>query len=145
MTRYEKILSKIAPTFFKLIQYHDYATKQENFITSYLIYVNIPTQYDLAYLPLSSTYYYSSYHFTSIRYGLGIDYGNVERIILKKKEEGIGSDDLATVDELIVNPIINRFSYENEYIDAELGLSYKKYVIAMIGKDMYETIRSNIK
>jgi len=142
---YDKILSKIAPTFYKLIKYHDFTTDQEDLITPYLIYVEIPTEYDLAYLPLSSTYYYSSYHFTSIRYGLGIDYGNVERIILKKKEEGIGSDDLATVDEQIINLIINRFSYENEYIEAKLGLSYKKYVIAMIGKDMYDTIRSNIK
>ena len=145
MRPYEKILNKITPTFYKLLQYHDYTTKQEDFITSYLIYVEIPTEYDLAYLPLSSTYYYFSYHFTPLGYGLGVSYGNMGRIILKKKEGGIESDDLATIDELIVNPIINRFSYENEYIDAELGLSYKKYVIAMIGKDMYETIKNNIK
>jgi len=152
MIQYEETLNKISPIFYKFIKYHDFTTEQEDLITSYLIYVEIPTEYDLTYVPLSNTYYYSSYRSTPVRYGLGVGYiklrvgyKNIERIILKKKKSEIETHDISTIDEQIVNLIINRLSYENEYIEAKLGLSYKKYVMALIGRDTYEAIRRNIK
>jgi len=145
MRPYEETLNKISPIFYKFIKYHDFTTDQEDLIISYLIYVEIPTEYDLTYVPLSSIYYYSSYRSTPIRYGLGVSYTYLERIILEKKKLGIEPHDIATIDEQIVNLIINRLSYENEYIEAKLGLSYKKYVMALIGRDTYDTIRRNIR
>jgi len=145
MIRYEETLNKVSPIFYKLLQYHDFTRDQEDLITPYLIYVEIPTEYDLTYVPLSITYYYSSYGSTPIRYELGVINTYIERIRLKKKKLGIEPNDIATIDEQIVNLIINRLNYENEYIEAKLGLSYKKYIIALIGRDTYDTIRRNIK
>jgi len=145
MMQYEQILNKIAPIFYKLTWYHGFTVDQTELVKSYLTHINIPDEYDLVFVPLSSKYYCFLYSSIQVKYGLGIKSLNIKSIKLKEKEAGIDEETLAYADEIIINTIINRFSYEYEYIDEELGLSYKKYVIALVGRDTYETIRANLK
>ena len=152
MTQYEEILSKIAPIFYKLTWYHGFTVDHTELVKSYLARINIPDEYDLVFVPLSSKYYCFLYSGIQIRYGLGIKSLDIKSIELKEKELGIEEGNLAYADEIIINIIINRFSFEYEYIDTvtfykteELGLSYKKYIMALIGRDTYDTIRRNIK
>jgi len=143
--RYEQILNKISPLFYKLTWYHGFTVDRTELVKSYLTHINIPDEYDLVFVPLSSRYYCFLYSSIQVKYGLGIKSLNIKSIKLKEKEAGIDEETLAYADEIIINTIINRFSYEYEYIDEELGLTYKKFVTALVGKDLYEAIRSSIK
>jgi len=145
MMRYEQILNKISPLFYKLTWYHGFTVDRTELVKSYLTHINIPDEYDLVFVPLSSRYYCFLYSSIQVKYGLGIKSLNIKSIKLKEKEAGIDEETLAYADEIIINTIINRFSYEYEYIDEELGLTYKKFVTALVGKDLYEAIRSSIK
>jgi len=139
------VLNKIAPMFYKLTWYHGFTVDQTELVESYLTHINIPAEYYLVFAPLSSKYYCFLYSGIQIRYAYGIKSLNIKSIELKEKEAGIDEETLAYADEIIINTVINRFSYEYEYIDEELGLTYKKFVTALVGKDLYEAIRSSIK
>jgi len=54
----------------------------------------------------------------------------------------------ATLSEFILDMVINKFSFENEIPipgDYTYTMDFKKVFIALVGKDMYDTIRENIK
>ena len=143
MKRYEEILNKIAPIFYKLTQYHGFTVDRLELVKSYLTHNNIPDYYFLEFVPLSSKYYCFLYSSINAKYGLGIKSLDIKSIKLKEKEAGIDEENIGFVDEIIINTIINRFSFENEYIES--GLTYKMFVRAFIGRSTYDTIRRNIK
>ena len=145
MKQYEQILNKISPLFYKLTWYHGFTVDNTELVKSYLTHINIPDEYHLVFVPLSSKYYCFLYLSIQAKYGLGIKSLNIKSIKLKEKELGIDEGNLAYADEIIINIIINRFSFEYEYIDEELGLTYKKFVIALVGRDLYDAIRGSIK
>ncbi|MFP3190076.1 MAG: hypothetical protein RXR31_01890 [Thermoproteota archaeon] len=145
MMRYEQVLNKISPLFYKLTWYHGFTVDHTELVKSYLTHINIPDEYDLVFVPLSSKYYCFLYSSIQVKYGLGIKSLDIKSIKLKEKEVGIDEETLAYADEIIINTIINRFSYEYEYIDEELELTYKKFVTALVGRDLYEAIRTNIR
>ena len=131
MTQYEQILNKISPTFYKTLQYHDYYSY--GIIWSYFVKKGFYIS-SFVHLPIKNTHYYYTIYYSS-------DFikGNITLTTIKSKH----SVDLA---ELIINMVINKFSFENEQIEeASNRVSFKNAFIAAVGKDMYETIRENIK
>jgi len=162
MRHYEQILNKIAPTFYKLLQYYDYSNTTQNLSStlSYLskatfpkvFYIEIPLQWiDRKYFSMQAIekpiYYYNANDFPFKK-------GNVLyiNIVAMNKIYRFNNtfDHYAYLDEFIINLIINKFSFENERImlyeiHEKYDNTYKDLFIALVGKDMYETIRNNIK
>jgi len=164
MKHYEQILSKIAPTFFKLEQYVDYFDNIDYpIITLYLSKAKLPQIYDV-YLPLnwSDRKFYSMQAIknTNYYYHIGVFAFEIKGKKLYMKEVTMNKKYKlnkwniwrvsVSLSEFIGNMIINNFSLENEYIHYPYKLttyakSYKDLFIAMVGKDMYETLRANIR
>jgi len=168
MEHYEEILNKVSPIFHKLIQYANYfADKDQTLLYwSYITEIyhfpkNIPSyifseseavRYNL-FLPLKMGVYYCNILPIKIQDNKIIDTvaenAQEYRQYLKKillaplQKGGLWSVRINPISaELyIVDAVLNNFfNYcweDQEKID--------KYIIAMIGKDMYETIRGNIK
>ena len=160
MRPYEQILDKIAPVFYKLEQYQEdfVLNDQGDLIDKYLEYANIPL---INYFVLPKTAYYmfsAGYTYDIIKYPAG--YFKVRLITQYKLPVYPNSQYVMDIDfEFIINIIINKFSFENEVINTKnadfvfenryenvnLNLDFKKYFIVLVGKDMYDTIRENIK
>jgi len=162
LIKYEQILSKISPTFYKLIEYYNYFEYSYTMIFSYLQDTKNLQAY--SYIPIPSTIYYiyhvytrehtsyntiySSYyqkniiipetnHFKSILLGIKNEISNES----DKKELNSGY-----LDEFIVDMVLNNFSFEEQYIGtSKTGLGYKKLFIDLVGEEMYETIRANVR
>jgi len=142
MTQYEKILSKIAPTFFKIEQYRDYYKKNFYLLQSYLPKAKFPIIYNVDILGASKNVYY---YYDAGLYTFEELSTNIEIITLATRNK-VTIYTASRLDEFIINMIINKFSFENERIgEASSLVSFKDLFIALVGKDMYETIRSNIK
>ena len=154
MTRYDKILDKVAPTFYKLVQYQSYSRE---LLEKYLWHAKIPVTtfpYTLRIKDINYYYYVDFYtHLSEGNEGIPI---NVKDIVLTTKnkaeffkERFAFFNERITMPEFIVNMIINKFSFENEQIVFSDGLplpyTLKDLFIALVGKDMYDTIRQNIK
>jgi hypothetical protein len=161
MKQYEITLSKIAPTFYKLIQYFDFAFKNSQLINRYLIKAGLTEIAQVNALELLKLLKNCSYkyHYYIFFYEL-TKHGYLAKIALTTENNldiyGFSSYSVysATFDEVIVNMVINKFSFENKHIMAyEFGVpknfilshTYKDLFIALVGKDTYETIRRNIK
>ena len=136
MTQYEQTLNKISPTFFKTIQYYYYFDNYLTSTISYLEHAKVP-EVNYLYLPTKNNYYY---------YAIIGMIANKDVIMLTTKDKKIihGAVSLA---EFIINLVINNFSFENENI---MSASFttgrlKPLFIALVGEDMYETLRQNIK
>jgi len=160
MTRYEEILNKITPIFYKLLQYKKdlVSIEQGDLIDKYLEYANIPL---INYFVLPKTAYYvffAGYTYDIIKYPTG--YLKVRLIPQYKLPVYPNSRYVMDKDfDFIINIIINKFSFENEeintkstdfvfessYENVKLNLDFKKYFVVLVGKDTYETIKKNIK
>ena len=160
MTLYEQILSKISPIFYKFIKYDEYfiLNNQNDLINKYLEHVNIPL---INYFVLPKTAYYiffAGYTYDIIEYPAG--YLKVRLFLQYKLPVYPNSRYVMDKDlEFIINIIINKFSFENEeintknadfvfeshYENVKLNLDFKKYFIYLVGRDTYDTIRTNIK
>jgi len=147
MRHYEQILDKVAPTFYKSIQYYDYFNKSLGSITSYLRHIEVPDVYAFMSLPSENINYF---YYGSKRIG----YHHIvekteskETIILSTKDKVKKLIELGVVslDEFIVNMVINNFSFENDHIYVNSAENYKAAFIALVGNDLYETIRANIR
>jgi len=147
MRQYEQILNKITPIFYKFLN------NRMNFVIPYRtmfdylkhfglpegIAVNIPVSvsqvnyiYAIKFLDLTSP----------IREKTATDH-----IIWLTKKDKI-SELRVLIDEAIVNMVINKFNFENFYIEIEnffYPQSYKDLFIALVGRNTYETIKKNIK
>jgi len=139
MRPYEQILSKIAPTFYKLAQYQDYFNNNNLGLVDY--YLGHAKVYGIGYyhiyLPEAININYHYYLGYAGFYPLMKKTGSGHIIMLTaKKKISIIYDEVNLI-ELIINIVINNFSFKNE--------DYLKLFIALVGEDMYETIRENIK
>jgi len=145
MTRYEQILDKIAPVFYKFLTYNRY------FEESY--YDDITGRY-FKHAKLKDNYFYVDYAFSKyIHYFFVFSKfypvkGSLESYMaarLSTKYGGVLYSAQYDLDTFITNLVINKFSFENEYVTPKDGSILKKLFIYLVGEDMYETIRSNIK
>jgi len=149
MKHYEQILSKVSPTFYKLIQYRDYFDKSTNLIFSYLRWSGAPEEH-LIYLYLNDINYYYYFNITE-EYFSYPSKGKTKGVITitlttKGKISAHLVTHLVTLEEFIASLIINNFSFENEYEQYLSRIaSFKDFFIYLVGKDIYETIRQNIK
>ena len=168
MEHYEEILNKVSPIFHKLIQYANYFAEKEQTLTywSYIVEIyhfpkNIPyyifseleeVKHNL-FLPLKKGVYYCNILPIKIQdnkiVGTVAENDQEYKQYLKKisltplKKGGLWSVRIEPISaELyIIDTVLNNFfNYcweDQEKID--------KYIIAMIGRDTYDTIRANIK
>jgi len=149
MTQYGKILSKISPTFYKIEQYYEYFQKHKLIIDySYLTSAKISPINSSLYLPKKSNYYYFLVNNIFNFYPFWDKIGYKKAVLLVTNDKVREVAYLIYLDELIVNMIINKFSAENEreieeFNDGDINLT--NTFIALVGKDMYDTIRENIK
>ena len=154
MMPYEKTLSKIAPVFYKLEHYQSYSSE---LLEKYLWHAKVPITtflYTLRIKDINYYYYVDLYMYLSEgSEGIPI---NVKEILLTTKnkveffkERFAFFNERLTMPEFIVNMIINKFSLENEQLVFSDGLplpyTLKDLFIGLVGKDMYDTIRQNIK
>jgi len=135
MTQYEKTLSKVSPIFFKIIQYREYFNNNRTLIDSYLASAEIHNV-KYIYLP-EKIHFYIEYIYTYPFKGK-ISW-HIVGLTTKGKTFSYG----APLDTIITSLIINNFSFEE--INYTSSPFYKKLFIAAVGRDMYETIRENIK
>jgi len=150
MTQYEKTLSKIAPTFYKTLQYYYYFYENGDKVVSYLIYSKLPSfETYIKVKDIKNIKYvyfclwYSKYMYPIYRnVNFNIMYEN--SVLLATKDKITETHDLS-LDEFIVSMVLNRFSFENEHMLIVPFPSFAELFIALVGEDMYETIRNNIK
>jgi len=144
MTQYEETLNKIAPTFYKFINYREYFDITTVSQFSYL--KNAGISYDAIYSPYEIPITKVPTYFLRIdRVG-----ARLSPTITLYEDHRIGKYVWVTHDEAIVILIINNFSFEKHtVIRSRVYMStldtYKDLFIAAVGKDTYETIRRNIK
>jgi len=159
MIQYEQTLNKVAPIFYKVINYREHFNKSSNIIIQYLVYIQkrvnkkIP-DIDALWLPdpnfpeLGLHYFMSAYLPRSFSKEI-----TNSRIVVFTKASKLDKYDLILfiyIDQFVINLVINRFSFENEYphinfFGTPADCTYKDLFMALIGKDTYEAIRTNIK
>jgi len=145
MTQYEKTLSKIAPVFYKTLQYEEYFETHLDLNIPYLEHAEVP-EVDYLYLPTKNVYFY----YIIDKIPIYLSKGNTvayDLITLTAKDKMPIHGD-ANLISFIISLIINKFSFENENIMAvsfTVYISLKPLFIALVGRDMYDTIRQNIK
>ena len=149
MTQYEEILNKIAPIFYKFINYRKYFDINTASQFSYL--KNAGLSYDTIYSPCEIPIRKAPTYF------LGIDRAGARFSPTITLYEGhrIGKYVGVTHEEAVVDLVLNKFSFEKSsvvrpYFFRRSPYSYslntfKELFIAAVGKDTYETIRNNIK
>ena len=155
MNKYEQTLNKIAPLFHKLIQYFDFAFNNSQVINRYLIKAGLTEIAQVNTLELlkncSCNHYYYIFFYELTKHGyiakIALMTGNNLEIYGLSSYSG-------TFDEVIVNIVINKFSFENTHImgyeyfiqkNFILSHTYKDLFIALVGKELYDAIRTSIK
>jgi len=151
MKPYETILSKISPTFFKLVQYKDYFDEcfhsglTDRYLKHskvYIYYYSYKSRHIHYFFSNRGTYKYSHYPLNK-----KIISNRIILLTTRDMKPLLPSE--YDLDEFIVNMVINKFAFENErmYYRVEYNIyeSYKKVFIGLVGRDMYETIRENIR
>jgi len=140
MRPYEEILGKVSPIFYKFIQYSSYFIPY--LISSYLQRANVTETLELAFLPKNSYYlfYIHGIHHLIVSSLLEGKTSTNTLVTLTTEKKihldfshyiGIG------IDEFLIDEILNKFNSLNSYTE--------KALIALIGKDTYDTIRRNLK
>jgi len=150
MRQYESVLNKIAPLFFKFINYEFYF-KMDNFEFQfdYLRKINLYPVIVAVDIPIKAiTYKYITYILRTHDFPLE-PYHAIALFESHKKGRYIGSYYIRiSIHEIIVNLILNKFIFENEILKLESiksNYTFKDLFIALVGKDTYDTIRRNIK
>jgi len=148
MRQYEEILSKISPIFYKLIEYRDYFSESRFLIRSYLRQKDFPNVSELHLSPGNINYFYIVDIASLLPFIRKI---GSKRIILLTTKDKVTEEvrHYIRLDEVIVNMILNKFSYNDEYISSFSGSLYRvdfeTLFITLVGRSTYETIRRNIK
>ena len=137
MIPFEKILSKIAPVFYKFINYRLYFSNNYALALSYLNKFNFPFRIHY-YSPEISTIKPPTYFLLMNRWGVKF----LPSISLYKDYRKYKSFDIS-YEEAIINLILNKLSFEKYYVP--YYKTFKDLIIAMVGKDMYDTIRENTR
>jgi len=153
------VLNKVSSMFYKLIQYREYFNESSDIIFQYLLYIQkrvnkkIP-DIDALWLPdpnfpeLGLHYFMNAYRPRSFLKEI-----TNSRTVVFTKASKLDKYDLILfiyIDQFVINLVINRFSFENEYprinfFGTPADCTYKDLFMALIGKDTYEAIRTNIK
>jgi len=152
MTRYDKILSKITPTFYKLVQYNEYISNAE--VYSYLKSLSLPP-YEYNYISthgiikeMDYFYYcawYNKYTY-STKSHVNFDLTYESSVLLTTTNKILSTHyENFTIDNFIVNIIINKFSFENMLMLYAPFLRFADFLKLLVGKDMYETLKDNVK
>ena len=131
MRQYEKTLSKITPTFYKLLQY-GYYFEPDIFHKSSEVYLLLPIKNMNYYFDISNYYYLYPYK-EKMTYRKSIELG----MVIKGKS--VDFNNIVTRVEFVVNMVINNFSFENYDKD------FKDLFIDLVGQDMYNTLKSTIR
>jgi len=148
MRQYEEILSKISPIFYKLIEYRDYFSESRFLIRSYLRQKDFPNVSELHLSPGNINYFYIVDIASLLPFIRKI---GSKRIILLTTKDKVTEEvrHYIRLDEVIVNMILNKFSYNDKYISSFSGslyrLDFETLFITLVGRSTYETIRRNIK
>ena len=149
MMQYEAVLNKIASMFYKLANYQDFYEKNYHlFIDSFLGYTKTPEVYHLYIMPRYSYYYLRIKkpfyrildEIVSVLYDI--------YIVSLTEQKAQSRYDIVSHIELITNAVINNFYVENKKLPAPYLVSAEgidKVFIKLVGKDLYEAIRSSIK
>jgi len=147
LSKYEQILSKIAPIFHKFLRYRLYFNNDSRLIISYLDKFNFSfrSYYYATEVPIIKT---PTYLLIINRYGItvsniyneNVEYPYMRLHLEYKKGITIG----VTFDEAIVDLIINNFIFESSKTNP-YAKTFKDLFIALVGKDTYDAIRNNIK
>jgi len=143
MKQYEQILDKITPTFFKLEQYHE-IVYHTLLIRDYLIAAHFPEIPVKFYIKPLINNVFLLYYITPRDFNTHLC--DIKSIFLGTRDNIKVID--FWLDELIISIILNKFSFENEPLmvashTSNFGL--KPLFIALVGKDMYDTLRANIR
>jgi len=135
MTQYEKILNKISPVFYKFVQYDDYFGKNLDLTLSYMdvnkliTYSTILSRNKVNYAlvinkkPFNNTFYHK------------VKLGKSNAVALYSGDGYV---------EFITSIILNKFSFEDTIV-SPYGTTAKELFIKLVGKDLYDAIRTNIK
>ena len=155
MARYEQILNKISPIFYKLAQYH-YTVINNSFLVGeyYIKFASFLPYDDKFQKPLLEDIFYNYYtgwfelekHIINELTG-ELEVRNILLISLFTKNNLKKNINFWYVDEFIVNMVINKFSFENGNPpdDTLTNKTCKDLFIYAVGKDTYDAIRNNIK
>jgi len=145
MKHYEQVLNKITPTFYKALQYYDYYYNNEALMVPYLKKsMNIPGVYHI-YFSAKNIHYYFNVSDADI-YIFWNKTESRKMIMLTTIDMNIKKELFEPFVEFIINMVINKFGFKNVYvynIVAAEGLN--NIFIALVGKEMYETLRENTR
>jgi len=148
MRPYEQILNKISPVLYKLIEYRDYFSESRFLIRSYLRQKDFPNVSELHLSPGNINYFYIVDIASLLPFIRKI---GSKRIILLTTKDKVTEEvrHYIRLDEVIVNMILNKFSYNDEYISSFSGslyrVNFETLFITLVGRSTYEAIRNNIK
>ena len=147
MTRYEKILSKIAPVFYKFASYSRYFYEETYY----------STKIDFLHYYLDTERYYLS---NKVSYLLLIKYKIISHnrpyvryfIISLRKSNGFMVDLTYGFTDFITTMIINKFSFENQKIVTSMkpwslytSFPSKDLFIKLVGEELYEALKVSLK
>jgi len=139
MTQYEEILNKISPIFYKFVRYDDYfgenldSTLLYKDVNKLITYSTILSRNKVNYaLAINKKPFNNTYH------------DNIINIIKLGKSNVVALYSGDGYFEFITSIILNKFSFEDKII-SPYGTTAKELFIKLVGKDTYETIRTNIK
>jgi len=144
LSKYEGILNKISPVFYKFINYRLYFSNNYALALSYLDKFNFPFRIHY-YSPEISTIKTPTYFLLMNKWGVKfLPSIGLYKIYRKGKSFDI------SYEEAIINLILNKFSSEKYYVpyfyeNSQKQKTFKDLFIALVGKDMYDTVRENIK
>ena len=137
--RYEQVLNKISPLFYKFVTYSHYFSNKRLEVKKFV-------NYDLDVI--------HGYSSNKVRYEFITDFDRVNHdwyfIISLRKSDGFMVDKLYGFVGFITTMVINKFSFENETIvdhgkPLYLFLPARDLFISLVGKDLYEAIRISVK
>jgi len=153
MMQYEKTLNKIAPVFFKFILYNEYVISAITNFRSYLKSMSLPEEYESVFThsifkEMDYLYYcswYSKYKYPE-ESNVNFDLTYEESVLLTTTNKVLSTHyEHFTIDNFIVNIIINKFSFENMLMYYAPFLRFADFFIILVGRDTYDAIRANIK
>jgi len=156
MTHYEQILDKITPTFFKLEQYREYYDNHYTLMQSYLKYMKLPEVYHIYFIAKNIHYYFEVSYDEYTPFWDKTESGKLTTLTttesgklttLTTKDMNIKETYVEmTFVEFIINMIINNFGFKNVYVyNLQSAGRLDNIFIALVGKDLYETLRRNIR
>jgi len=128
------VLSKVSPLFYKLLSLEKNICSNCGLLLDYFEKAHV-SGFCTSYHPMQNFYYY---YYTEF-----IIKGFVDIFIsLKDKVGSRYYDRWITFCDVIVNLIINNFSFENEHYEPT---SFKYLFIAAVGKELYEALKVSVK